>query len=172
MQPEESLSLTFYSSPGPLYSMVRMASCPRQFSRQQNFPQRSEMDIELFSFVLLFSPASSRFANLRPEPEPCSRIGVDKGCEDLAADCAGALRPGAASRKCYPEKRVFLRIRLIRRNLARRRQNSRRTPPESKKSDFPQVRWRRRQAQNRPAAIEPPLDRTAGHCITDQVRRH
>ena len=24
-------------------------------------------------------------------------LGVDKGCEDLAADCAGALRPGAAS---------------------------------------------------------------------------
>ena len=24
-------------------------------------------------------------------------VGVDKGCEDLAADCAGALRPGAAS---------------------------------------------------------------------------
>ena len=25
------------------------------------------------------------------------QVGVDKGCEDLAADCAGALRPGAAS---------------------------------------------------------------------------
>ena len=26
-----------------------------------------------------------------------SPLGVDKGCEDLAADGAGALRPGAAS---------------------------------------------------------------------------
>ena len=24
-------------------------------------------------------------------------LGVDKGCEDLAADCGGALRPGAGS---------------------------------------------------------------------------
>ena len=54
----------------------------------------------------------------------------------------------------YPEKCVFLRIRLIRRNLARRRQNGRRTPLESKKSDFPQVRWRRRLAQNMSVGIE------------------
>ena len=55
---------------------------------------------------------------------------MDKGCEDLAADCAGALRPGAASHLGdTPFLEGFLQVGMLIRGGHGRVRDSWRWPP-------------------------------------------